>query len=590
MAFCSKAMYMQLMKSLRLCFVHVETPLTRAFEALGHQVLALWPTGGGVLHLPTELAAHGFTPDVVLQQELLGPRLLLTGLEEVPGLRAFWGRDPHLNAFWQAPYARLFDLTFATQPHSLPDLAACGAERLLHLPWYAPDRPFHPFGERGLAASFAGRLGPTRPVRTWLVEQMRALLGESFRLEEDLGFEQMLDLYADSQMVPNESLAGEVNFRLFEAAACGCVVLAQDLGPDQEALFTPGREMLVCADSLELAENIALLQKRPRLAEAMGRAAWERVQADHLPPSRAAAILAALADTLPTAASTADEARRWFMLTLAAMLEAGRIDGVGLGDHGANSNMDSGAHIARELAALPGQDALVLAARLRVGALLEDGSGLPELLNEAVARCRVSPPAHTDDDLRLQLTCAMLALRQAVREPNSGHWLALCREITALTLNMPGDMPNRLAETTPAGLLQAWARRLRASTLPARGGFPFEPGLHLPATASECLHWAVQLAHGDVDVLRELKQQLEATLGSDSLLLGTLSELGLRLRQDWRICLETALCNLRVFRTAAGLSELSLGLSLANEQGQGAAFHAALAAADPSGRISRALA
>jgi hypothetical protein len=44
-----------------------------------------------------------------------------------------------------------------------------------------------------------------------------------------------------------------------------------------------------------------------------------------------------------------------------------------------------------------------------------------------------------------------------------------------------------------------------------------------------------------------------------------------------------------VFRTAAGLSELSLGLSLAKEQGQGADWSAALTAVDPSGRIRRAL-
>ena len=68
-----------------------------------------------------------------------------------------------------------------------------------------------------------------------------------------------------------------------------------------------------------------------------------------------------------------------------------------------------------------------------------------------------------------------------------------------------------------------------------------------------------------------------------------LSDLTLRRRDDWRAGLELGLCNLRCYRPAQGLDELALAERLAGEQGQGEEFAQALAQADPSGRVLRAL-
>jgi len=257
--------------TLRICLVHAPGPLAPALQALGHEVLALAPQQGGVLNLPGELRQQGFDPHLVLQCERLGPRLLLEGLEDIAATRVFWAFDPHLNAFWQAPYARLFDLTLSTQKGWTPHLEALGAPRVRHMPWFAPMGPFGPHDQRPRLSGFVGRLGPTRPARTWLAELMGALVPQGFELKDGLDLDGMYAFYRDTKVVPNESITGEVNLRLFEGAGCGCVVLAQDLGPEQAELFEPGREMLVCADALELAENLQLLAKRPRLAEAMAR-------------------------------------------------------------------------------------------------------------------------------------------------------------------------------------------------------------------------------------------------------------------------------------------------------------------------------
>ena len=255
-----------------------------------------------------------------------------------------------------------------------------------------------------------------------------------------------------------------------------------------------------------------------------------------------------------------------------------------------------------DLAALPVQDELALTAQVRVASLSKDPKVAAEVYARVVAQCeRLAGGGDALVSLRLALACAMLALRQGLRPilaakgsagkdaaarelAGQGEWLA---RALALSARAGVDVS---PENPPEALLMAWARRLEGAGLPARGGFPFEPGQHLPATPGECLYWAAALAPNDVIVLRALADHLAAVPGADALLLGALSELGLRQTQDWRVGLATGLCDLRVFRTEAGLSELALAASLAAAQKNGPAFAAELAAADPSGRIRRALA
>lgn len=80
-------------------------------------------------------------------------------------------------------------------------------------------------------------------------------------------------------MVPNESIAFEVNYRLTESASAGACVLTTPVGEDQNRLYTPDREILIYEQSLELLEKTAFLRRRPDIAEKIGRAAWEATRA-----------------------------------------------------------------------------------------------------------------------------------------------------------------------------------------------------------------------------------------------------------------------------------------------------------------------
>lgn len=565
-------------RPLRICLVHAVGPLGQAFQDLGCEVLALSPPQEGVFDMPAELRRHGFEPDILFQRERLGPRLLLAGLENIPAVRVFWALDPHLNAFWHAPYARLFDLVLSTQRRWMPNLGACGAARVRHLPWHAPDSPFVPFAQRQRLAGFVGRLGPTRPVRTWLAELLRRLLPQDFALEDNLDFQAMLDFYRHTKAVPNESITGEVNFRLFEAAGCGCVVLAQDLGQEQAGLFEPGREMLVCADALELAENVRVLAKSPRLAEALGRAAWERAQAEHLPLARARAILREAAEATRQGA-TGQDAGLWLSLALAGLCEAGRLPG-------------GEADVAARLAALPlapDTAPLLLAARLRLAHALNRQDELAALLAFIEGQAETLPALDAGQGLALALSCSMCLLGLGRADAFPADPPRALRFARRAGVGLPEASPDA-GDASPVPLLLAWAKRLEAANVSARGGFAFDAERHLPASAAECLHSALHLQPGLEPALRAISGILGHSIGAEALQVGMLSELSLRVPTDWCVGLELGLANLKAFRPQAGLDEIRLASQLAADLGQLQPFTQALALADEAGRIRRALA
>ena len=107
-----------------VCLIHSD--LGPAFERLGVSVTRLAPPAGEIA-LAGLLACLDRPPDCVIQQEHLGKRLILTGLDTAPCPTIFWARDPHLNFFWQRHYARLFSAVAVTQPHLVPAFRAAGA-------------------------------------------------------------------------------------------------------------------------------------------------------------------------------------------------------------------------------------------------------------------------------------------------------------------------------------------------------------------------------------------------------------------------------------------------------------------------------
>ena len=528
--------------------VCVHLGIGRALADLGHSVLMLRPPAGMVRLAPL---IGDFQADLLIQQETLGPRTLFVDLPALSCRKVFWSIDTHLNSFWHRYYARLFDLVCTTQKHWLPWLARERFSSTLWLPWHGVRRDREPWEGRRAGMAFVGRLTPERPVRSWFVDWLGEL--GALRVRQDLGFADMLDFYGGSRLVPNESIFGEINFRLFEAASCGCAVLNPAL-PGLEDLFEPGEEVAAYRDGAELAAWVQRLQDDDVLARSMGLRAWERVRREHLPMHRAQRLMSAVDGMAGCAASGAAADVAWW-LTLMNLQDAGRL-------------AISAGVLEKGLMGLPVTDE-VLTAHLRLKAI----QGRDAFLRLALPVIEKEQYAASRD---VNLAGSMGALRHD--DPGLARLFFLRqRRHAAPGAPDPGH--------TPLSICLAWAGELQRTGPASRPGFTFNPGRHLPASAVECLILASEYDPANLDVYARIARTLAPDSGWDGLRIQTLSYLSLRRRDDWRLGLELGLANCRAYRVMQGLEELDAARAAAARQGQEDRFSRALAARDPSGRI-----
>ncbi|MDR0827027.1 MAG: glycosyltransferase, partial [Desulfovibrio sp.] len=303
---------------LSIVLVDAHFTIESELRALGCKVLALRP-GGGFFALRDLLGEEWLRPDLFVQMERLDARSYFEGLENLPCPTFFWAIDSHLNMFWQKWYTKLFDAVLT--PHvslfsTLPDFFRPIA--LHSFTWPGLRRDFVPHADRKRALGLCARIDAHRPLRASLLALLKDR-GLEHNGNPELKQADIFTFYADTKVVPNESLTFEVNYRLLEAASCGCMVLSPDAGEDQNTLLEPGREFLVYHDGLELLDFVDFARRRPLVAEKIGLTAARRVTAEHLPPQRAHKLLEIALNT-PRARLSGPAARMALWLCLAMQI------------------------------------------------------------------------------------------------------------------------------------------------------------------------------------------------------------------------------------------------------------------------------
>ena len=77
-------------------------------------------------------------------------------------------------------------------------------------------------------------------------------------------FDAMARTYSASRIVFNRSIRNDVNMRVFEALACGSLLLTNDLADNGQAeLFRDGEHLATYADAEELLDRAAFYLTRP---------------------------------------------------------------------------------------------------------------------------------------------------------------------------------------------------------------------------------------------------------------------------------------------------------------------------------------
>lgn len=566
---------------MKIVLIDVMAELERCFAKLGH-TLKIFRPGGGVFYLPALLERDNFKPDFVLQQECLGIRNYYGGLEHLPCPTAFWAIDSHLNMYWHCWYARLFDIVLT--PHvslfaALPEPFRHG--QVCRFAWPGEFRAFVPHEQRATAMGLCARVTLHRPLRLSMVELLRP---HRLALVEGLNHETMMRFYDDTKVVPNECIANEVNFRLMEGASSGSVVLSPDVGEDQNALLEPGKEFLIYRDGVDLLELATWTRANRQQAEAIGRAAMRRIQAEHLPEHRVSTLLRAMSSTGHNRL-TGHSARIAFWLALAYQLRNGALplDAGGHAEEGLklvrtvlNSDEIFPADFRLAEQAIV-QVFLLFAERPqyhdRATALYRDVTGALERR----IRDKSAEPSSPGDRLLLSYSMVAVSSAFALREGQTEVAKMLWLHSDKTALPRPGS----------AGELCAlWAGAQEKKGQIFNSGFCFEPQKgFLPEDAFAWLVFARQLGlEGTFSLTPSFAGLFAMRPQYLSFHMGYLAEYSLADSSNWRVQQAFGVSCIQAFKVAEGLCELREAKERAGAEGQERLFWARLEALRPGGK------
>ncbi len=220
--------------------------LTRGLTAQGHDVLSFGLSKPADIvtdhtirtqRIMEEAGKHGFCPDALLYCDNGNLPMLLD--PENLGIPSVWySIDTYCNP-WHIPYAKGFDKVLVAQKDSLSLFTDQGLEPEWFPLFANADTLHEPGGTRDVPVAFVGTLGHRN-------NPDRAPFLEAFKKLHPLVHYQgnFVPLFIRSRIVLNQTAAHEVNFRCFEAIACGAALLMETCQNGLSELFAIGEEIL----------------------------------------------------------------------------------------------------------------------------------------------------------------------------------------------------------------------------------------------------------------------------------------------------------------------------------------------------------
>jgi spore maturation protein CgeB len=147
------------------------------------------------------------------------------------------------------------DLVFAAQRDGAERLRQAGIDSAVWLP-LACDPEIHRRHEAPKEYDFAFVGNVVPGPRAELLEVLKSRYPSHFVGNAYL--DEMARIYSASRIIFNRSVRNDVNMRVFEAAACGSLLVTNDLGENgQEELFRDGVHLVTYRDADELLAKIA---------------------------------------------------------------------------------------------------------------------------------------------------------------------------------------------------------------------------------------------------------------------------------------------------------------------------------------------
>ena len=212
--------------------------------------------------------------------------LSVIGLEQTAVPTIFYSVDAQHHIHWHKYLGAVFDLVFVAHRDYIPQFLAEGANAHW-LPLWASKEP-EVSSEKTFESLFVGTLNPN-------LNKDRVEFFEKLQLEAPVEVRQggWWDLFPKAKIVINQTVKGDLNFRVFEAMASGSMLLTERGSNGLFDLFQEG-EHFACYNKGDVQEAAAQIKKyidddieRERIAQK----GYEEIKKHHLESHRAKIVL-----------------------------------------------------------------------------------------------------------------------------------------------------------------------------------------------------------------------------------------------------------------------------------------------------------
>ncbi len=280
----------------------VKSLFKKELEALGHRVVALAFEGeydhsrrdqwsidacdgvfrdqSSIFEILDQIAP--FRPDYILYHDDSSSYIRVCEMHKCPLPTIFYSVDTHIHGTWHSYVSGMFDHTFVAQ-RSYMHAFQVHTNHVSWLPLWAPRR-IEPSSMRDIPICFRGTL--ELPQRQQRVDFLRAV-AQAVPLDYAQGdFE---EAFSRAEIVLNEQIRDDVNFRVFEAIMCGACLVTPRSPNGLAELFVDNQHLVTYEprNPLDAIDKLRALMDDPLRRGNIARAGRDHLLSHHLAKNRA---------------------------------------------------------------------------------------------------------------------------------------------------------------------------------------------------------------------------------------------------------------------------------------------------------------
>ena len=228
---------------------------------------------------------NNFSPDVILWHDNSLPTFLMAGLESVPVPVVLFSVDTFHHESMHSFMAPIFDHVFVAQKDYVHVFDETGTPATW-LPLWAP-RHIEVSNEKKWPSAFVGNLDARlNPRRVAFFEELKK------HIPIHVARGNYWETFPYAEIVVNQTVKGDLNFRTFEAMMSGALLLTERTPNGLYEIFREGEHLVTYSpDNVsEAAEKVAYLLEHPEEMRAIAKAGRDEVLRNHTAKSRAKTV------------------------------------------------------------------------------------------------------------------------------------------------------------------------------------------------------------------------------------------------------------------------------------------------------------